>query len=341
MCLAVYKPAGRWASLEKLKEGFRSNPDGAGYAFHDGERVVVKKGFMSFDDFWAAYKTDVFTDTEALVHFRIGTKGGKTAENCHPFVIDNGALMHNGPCLNHRCSGDKERSDTRQFAEDFIDGLESWQVERLLPMIESFAGSEKIVFMFDDGTVLIANEKNGNWKDGCWWSNFSYQAMTTRYSSHWNGSYTKSHSTWDDEGSYTPSWKEDGHTYTSNPFGLVGPEYDKVYVPSIWSKHFGRSIPKWIKDGENEPVRVWDEKFHAYVPTTLSNDALADNVVVYDVVVSDVGTVGKMADYVEVAEVLKDTEDLRYTLKMSILCTDANGTPVKTAGKDISVASGA
>ena len=187
MCLAIYKPAGAWASKANLHEGFKSNPHGSGYAFHDGSKVQIRKGFFTWNSFWNSFKKDVHTETQALIHFRIATKGEKIAENCHPFQLPAGAMMHNGPCINWRhCAGSATQSDSRQFADDFIGDLTSVQVARLKPMIEDFAGTEKIIFLFDNKEVVICNADNGHWANGCWWSNRSYEkTIITPMAANW------------------------------------------------------------------------------------------------------------------------------------------------------------
>lgn len=191
MCIAIYKPQGQWAKKENLRESFRSNPHGAGYAvFKDGV-ITVKKGFFTFDEFWKSYSEDVEARTPALIHFRIATIGEKTEANCHPFVFPGGVMMHNGPCLNREhCNGDKanDRSDSRQFAEDFLGVMcqsgmtpEHFDTEPMKKLVNYFIGYEKVVTMFNSGEVVIFNEKNGHWAEGCWWSNSSYRVYTSTY----------------------------------------------------------------------------------------------------------------------------------------------------------------
>lgn len=273
MCLAIYKPAGAWASKARLRRAFKHNPNGAGFAWHDGSTVQVLKGFFTWRSFWRNFKQHVKSETPAFIHFRITTVGGSTAENCHPFRLTNGVLMHNGPCLNARhCAGDETRSDTRMFAEDFIDGLESWQVERIKPMIEDFAGTEKVAMMFDDGAVVIANEGNGHWADGCWWSNSSYEE---------------------------PKWATSNLIgYRFNHYADIGGDtefdpYDPMeqvepralgYVPRTgllhWSEKLHRAVQKrvWF-DNSNY---TWDETLCAYLRGPVGPFVMIDDTIVYD-----------------------------------------------------------
>lgn len=265
MCIAIYKPAGIWANKARLRESFTANPDGAGFAYHDGQRVVIKKGFFTWSSFWAAYKNTITAEMPALIHFRIATVGGKTKTNCHPFSLGNGALMHNGPCLNRtRCAGDLQRSDSMQFAQDFIRGLTSTQVERIKPMIEVFAGTEKVVMMFDDGKTVICNEEQGHWDSGCWWSNHSYEP--------WH------HTRCDFD-----FWREPKkYTRASVNFTLDSREHTSTLV---WSSRLNGWTRKHISGqsmGFDEQL-TWHEGTHAYVlADCMNDDIVADEAYVYD-----------------------------------------------------------
>lgn len=278
MCIAIYKPAGEWATKAELRECFRRNPDGAGFAWHDGTKVCIKKGFFHWRSFWKQYKRHVQTETPALVHFRIATAGAKDAERCHPFAIKGGALIHNGPCVNHRfCAGDETRSDSQQLAEDFISGLNSTQVKRLAPMIQDFAGTEKIVLMFDDGEVVLINEQQGQWDHGVWWSNASYKGYGSR---HFEGIPSKH------------NWQ---HWYFDDGTGDGIEDYKDVWDPrreltspdSCWSMGLQCYVRRYVRilDEDYE----WNEEFHAYVTQPLSPSAMTDAVeqVVYDLVDGD------------------------------------------------------
>ena len=54
MCIAINSPKGTTPKKESLRESFESNPHGAGFAFVDDGKIIIKKGFMSFDKFFKA-----------------------------------------------------------------------------------------------------------------------------------------------------------------------------------------------------------------------------------------------------------------------------------------------
>lgn len=80
MCIIVYKPAGfGLPNTETLRICWENNPHGAGLMWADGEKVHVRKGYMSWDAFKDALdeatdSMDVISTPMAL-HFRIATHG--------------------------------------------------------------------------------------------------------------------------------------------------------------------------------------------------------------------------------------------------------------------------
>ena len=74
-----------------LLECWNKNPHGAGFMFNDNGKVIIKKGYMNFDDF---YNELIRTDTKKylknrglVIHFRIATSGLIDKGNCHPYPL--------------------------------------------------------------------------------------------------------------------------------------------------------------------------------------------------------------------------------------------------------------
>ena len=91
MCVIVYKPRGEKKIPKRIfKECWINNSDGAGYAYWNESigKWSVRKGLMSFRKFWHSYREHKFGEDDiVLIHFRIGTSGGDTAELTHPFPV--------------------------------------------------------------------------------------------------------------------------------------------------------------------------------------------------------------------------------------------------------------
>lgn len=89
MCIAVIKPKGvKMPNQPTLKNCFTSNPHGAGFMYSNGEELVIKKGFMTFKDFYDALINENISDDKLVfLHFRIATHGLKDGGNTHPFPV--------------------------------------------------------------------------------------------------------------------------------------------------------------------------------------------------------------------------------------------------------------
>lgn len=95
MCVGIIKAQNVLMPSDTVIERcFKTNPDGAGFAWFDDEESIFrwKKGFMSLEDFLKA-KNEVFAGKDTtkmlvLMHFRIGTHGGKRDPGkTHPFPV--------------------------------------------------------------------------------------------------------------------------------------------------------------------------------------------------------------------------------------------------------------
>jgi hypothetical protein len=193
MCLALYKPSKVKLQRHEMATAFSNNPDGAGFAYYDPSegRVIIVKGYFKFRDFWDAY-IDI-TDNQkydVIMHFRWATHGTTNYDNCHPFALKDGALIHNGiidleetsyskwPMTAGRWADDGavSRSDTRIFCEDYIQNMGASELQAARRLIEDKIGWSKLVTIHDDGSVLIFNESKGSWRNGVWYSNDSYKS---------------------------------------------------------------------------------------------------------------------------------------------------------------------
>jgi len=93
MCIIVVKPKNKEIQDKKILERcFAINRDGAGYMYVNKEKkVVIKKGFMTFEDFYKSvmkdYEENNLEKQNLIMHFRIGTSGKNKLGCTHPFPI--------------------------------------------------------------------------------------------------------------------------------------------------------------------------------------------------------------------------------------------------------------
>ena len=97
MCVILVKERGIEIPTKGVLEScWKRNPDGAGFMFNDCDKVVIMKGFMTFEEFYLRLQTanDFYHLKEKglVIHFRIATSGLKDKGNCHPYPISNDNL---------------------------------------------------------------------------------------------------------------------------------------------------------------------------------------------------------------------------------------------------------
>lgn len=178
MCIAMNSPKGTTPTKDALKTSFENNPHGAGFAFAQDGKIIIEKGFMTFDSFYSAYQKANIQGLNKLIHFRIKTSGQINYDNCHPFkVTDNLALIHNGVIPHF---GGSEVSDTREFIEMVLrpiiikNGLDILTNQTFIDAMSDMIGGSKLAFLDSSGKSYFINESLGHTNCDIWYSNNSY-----------------------------------------------------------------------------------------------------------------------------------------------------------------------
>ena len=196
MCIIASSEIGiNLPSAETIKTMWYKNSDGAGFMYHKNNRVIIKKGFMTLESFNQAIENlkneiDVI-NTTIVMHFRIGTHGGNTPENTHPFPITEEELFlkklttncdigmaHNG--IINTVKPRNSISDTMEYVLEFLAPFK--QIDRRFytkplwqKIIENTINGSRMCFLNSVGEV----EYIGNWEtdeDGIKYSNSGYQS---------------------------------------------------------------------------------------------------------------------------------------------------------------------
>ena len=186
MCLIVAKKAGAdRMSKSDMRKVWRSNNDGSGYCFVDGEgNLIIRKPYFKLKKFIRDYNRDYDKygrTSPFIIHFRLATSGELDDLNTHPHSLAGGrvALAHNGVFHNDPPHGAKI-SDTVWFCYAILGArsAESLYSESVQDIMETVCGpSNKLALLRDDRQLLIINEDKGEWND----------AKDTWYSQmHWN-----------------------------------------------------------------------------------------------------------------------------------------------------------
>lgn len=196
MCQAIVKPAGVDIQKSVLKLAWQANQDGAGlcYVNEKQDALIIKKGFFKFKHFWHMYEKH--KHKSLLIHFRWGTHGEKTVENCHPFMLaKDAALIHNGVLSGFTPPLNSQLSDTRVFCDGYLaPGMHLSQLsshdylssQALRGFVEAIIGVQNKLAVMTTKGVVIFNEAQGEWFEGAWYSaGYPQETSLDRYNRLW------------------------------------------------------------------------------------------------------------------------------------------------------------
>lgn len=224
MCIIVYaKPGVSLPGYETLNRCWVKNDDGAGILEMHQAHCVIRKGFMNFRDLWNSLwaRRTRYAKISVAIHFRLGTSGGKTNAQTHPFpltddwekmkknyFVTDRAVMHNGIVG----TGKDGHSDTMIFARNILNRMGDGLVQKsTLKTIEELTSGSKFLIYYK-GMVYLTGDWESD-KDGVWYSNGGYKKnwyVRGRNSIDWDG------------------WGGDYHSYNN------GWDWDKELGCWVW-----------------------------------------------------------------------------------------------------------
>lgn len=240
MCIIIYKPENvAFPSDDIIKNCFDNNPDGAGFMFANGFRVVIKKGFMHYGEFKKALDKTRKAHGDKLpyvLHFRISTQAGVRADNCHPFPLSRSmddlralktatsiGVAHNGIIsLTSSYSKTITHSDTMQFITEYltliIKSIHYYENGDNLKLITKLIGSSRLAILNAEkhcqllGTGWVCD-------GGCYYSNGGYKTSkkttatpaSTNYNSYYGSNYGSYYGS--NYGSYYGSYSNEADYY--------------------------------------------------------------------------------------------------------------------------------
>lgn len=186
MCIAILTLPGTVLSDVVFKECYNNNPHGVGFAHIDPltKKVRIDKGFFHPQTALERYHRLIDTvggrDFPMLIHFRAATVGQKGYDNCHPFAVKGGAMVHNGTFFRDPKA---MKSDSKQVAEVMHNELTYENLSTHKEHFQEAFGYNRVAFLYDEGKYVIISEhfhegkdrgRLGQWKDGIWYSNGGY-----------------------------------------------------------------------------------------------------------------------------------------------------------------------
>lgn len=247
MCVICVKERGVAYPEEKyLKNCFENNSHGAGFMVPYKDKVRIRKGFKTYEEFKAALdrmREKVGDEAPCVMHFRIATQGYERGMT-HPFPLSskmdgmtalksscNIGVAHNG-ILDITSDGSKTYSDTMKFISDYLSliirNFNFFKDKRTVRLIENLIDGSRLAILDKNGHITRLGE---GWvydkESKCWYSNESYKRERVKY-------YSASWDCWDDDGyyvrpnAYSGNWKRHNWEYWKS-----GTEYNfyPAYCP--------------------------------------------------------------------------------------------------------------
>jgi predicted glutamine amidotransferase len=194
MCIIAIKPAGiAPPSMKIIENMWYSNSDGAGICYPLRDSVVIDKGHMKLKKFKSVLedlekKIDI-VKVPVIYHFRVGTSGGNTAANTHPFPITDKlpllqktrgkyplVMAHNG--IIDMTPSKKSISDTMEYIISQVAPLRQlrkdfYKTDAGKKLMYNATGGGKLAFM--DGAGNIETVGDFITDNGIIYSNTSYK----------------------------------------------------------------------------------------------------------------------------------------------------------------------
>ena len=199
MCVILVKERGIELPTKGVLEScWKRNPDGAGFMFNNSNKVVIMKGFMTFEEFYLRLQTANefyhLKEKGLVIHFRIATSGLKDKGNCHPYPISNDNLdlrksfittelgiAHNGIIRSYN-GKNNILNDTQLFIKNDLFELNSldkkfYKNVIFQSMIERLIDGSRLVFLNKKGEII----KLGNWfhNGNYYFSNLNHVSKNT------------------------------------------------------------------------------------------------------------------------------------------------------------------
>lgn len=229
MCVIACKPAGvPFPTMETLKNCWMSNPQGAGVAWWDDGFVRIEKGMMTWEAFeaYAEKLHRVLTPESSIIyHFRITSRGEKSAEQCHPYPLSADDEQLKGLSLRTDCavahngtmpiSCEKGMNDTQTFVKYYLTNIAAlcpdWLATSAGRALAGNIADSKLAFLKDNAIITIGKFIEA---DGMLYSNSGYLPST------WN----------DDYSGYSRWWPAAKSTPTKGKKGKKGAPAPGIYA---------------------------------------------------------------------------------------------------------------
>lgn len=200
MCIIIAKyKNGRLPKKEELKNSFEYNSDGAGFMYINNGKVVIDKGYMTYENFIGRFdelceEFNDFKNKSLVIHCRIGTSSSNTAKNTHPYPLSykekdlhkkyietDLGVAHNGVISDYTPHWkNPTTNDTQEFIMKYLTPLyknykDFYKNKYIMNGIEDIIKS-KLVFLDTEDKIYFVGKENFIEEDkGLFFSNDSYK----------------------------------------------------------------------------------------------------------------------------------------------------------------------
>ena len=168
MCyILALKPSHDFTKIQ-LSNAYNNNKDNAGFAYVKEEKVIIHRGYKSFENFYSAYSS-IGIDCPRLIHFtNVNKEELKTRANCHPFEIirDHLCMAQAGTVFGFNDTNDN--SEAKLLVKEVIKPLMLNKTYKYVCnshirwlLDEAVGPSNKMVFLDKDGMFTIINPQTG------------------------------------------------------------------------------------------------------------------------------------------------------------------------------------
>jgi predicted glutamine amidotransferase len=282
MCIIVSKDKNtKLPKDEYLKNCFTYNPDGAGFMYTKHNKVVIDKGYMTYESFINHYqalckKYNNFKNKSLIMHFRIGTAGANSKENTHPYPItyDKNILhktyyetdlgmAHNGIISQYNPQkDDKTTNDTQNFIMNYVYPLyknyhKFYKNPYIMDGLEDITSS-KLAFLDKYDNIYLVGDFETD-EDGVKYSNSNYLPYVSKYN--YYGYYDKYY---DD---YYKKYYDKYYTKEDNKYEYADEEFldtlhEKTQEPAYENEILLDS--KWYISIDEKPLEKVGDKDYVY-----------------------------------------------------------------------------
>ena len=198
MCvICVSSKGAKQPSEEDIRRMFIANPHSAGYMYARNNKVVIHKGYRSFEELMTDLDYENFTDQDVVIyHFRIATQA-KRQEMSQPFpiskdigdleeldIVADMGIAHNG-VLSQTSNGDKRLSDTAIYIRKYIAGRKI--TDKFVNKLAEDTIGNRLAILMGDGNFRLT----GAWtyENGLYYSNELWRRAREKLHYYGGGEY--------------------------------------------------------------------------------------------------------------------------------------------------------